>query len=828
MPDSLRQAVRALVRQPRLSLLAIALLGLGLGLATGVYSLARGLILRGLPFPYSDRLVAVGEVDPRSPDDGLPVRLSSLQAWGARQRSLERLVAFSAAFAVVRWPGGETDAYVGASVEPELFPLLGVRAQLGRLPLRSDCATGGGVVVVSDAIWRRQFGGRASILGAAVAVNQVPRTVIGVVPKGFGFPFRQELWTPLCPQDLQGVDEESFALFTVGRLRPGVSLGPTRAEFRALAASTAPSSASSPEGGSSPAPTAPTPRLSARVDPYLEAVTDPNLRRALAAVGGGAGLLLLVCCGTVALLLLLAAMRAEGALALRVALGASAGRLQRETWLAALLLSLAGAVVGIGVAQLCLVVFDRLLAPTSYLRGFWVGVHLDGMTLAFALGTAILAVPLAALLPALRTARADPMSALRRAAGGTLGGVGWPGRLLIGGQVALSCVLLVGAAVTASAGLRSLRAPYGFDPAGLTIAKVTLFGKASFAQTTPEEAGRIWRRALARLRAMPEVRGAALTSALPTMIQSRQEIVLHEGAPGGPRRSVRALAITPGYPATLGLPLLAGRDFAESDSAKSPPVLLVNRAFTRRHFGSDLGLGREVGLVREGEPAPAWYRVVGVVGDSALGDEEETWGETDPEALYFNLYQRESLRGFSGSLLVRSPVSAQRLAAPLRREAHAVEPGLAVWETESLEEMLRRGSWVSRAFAGLFGLFGLAAAAMSCAGLYGILALDVRRRRRDFGIHLALGAQRGDIVKRAVRRGAPELLGGLAAGLAVALFLARRFAGVFDGGPGQPFWIAGSVGLLALAGALALLLPLRRVSRSDPVAAMRPDSTRDR
>ena len=803
MPEDLRNAAQAIARQPRIAILSVLILGLGVGLATAVSSIGNGLVLRGLPFPEAERLVAVGGLDLDQPDKRLPVNLSDLRSWAEQQTTLESVAYYQSWFSYLSRPESGTDVYVGSSVAPELFSALRVGAQYGRLPLAGDCKVSQPVVVLSDALWRDRFGRSPSVLGSKVVINRRPYAVVGVMPRGFAFPYRQDLWTLLCPQDLAADQAGQTPVYAVARLRSGVSLDAANSELRLISERRA-AAAGSPEN-----------RLRARVEPYIYSVTDPNLRRALLAVGGGAGLLLFVCCCTVALLLLLATLRQQASIAVRAALGASLARTSRESLTGTFLLSAGGALLGLAVAKGCIVLFNFLVAPAANLRGFWVDVRLDAMTFLAAMVAAVLTVPLCGFLPAFRAARTDPMIVLRRSSGsGVLARVGWPGRILVVGQVALSCVLLAGAAVTTSAGVRLARYPYGFDPASLFTAKLSLYAIHGIEDATPDQQARLYFRILDRVRAVPGVRAASVTSALPTQVRASQEFILpgEEGLTG--RRTARRLDVSPGFSATLGTPLLSGRDLAESDTSDSPPVALVNRSFAKRFFGAGPAVGKQVGLFVAGLARPRWTTIVGVVGDSAMAAEGEA---EDPEALSVPLSQVSDLGGSFMYLLVRSAEPPAVLGRVMGREIRAIEPDLTMWEPESLLQMIHRRTWISRAFTGLFGVFAFAATLLACSGLYSIVALDVRRRRRELGIRMALGAQPGDIVRLVGKQGAAELIAGFLLGVVFAYALARRLGNIFGSSPAEPAFLAGAVGLLAFVGVAALLLPVRAISRSHPV-----------
>lgn len=697
--------------------------------------------------------------------------------------------------------------YVGSSVAPSLFPILRVGPQYGRVLMEEDCDLGRPVAVLSHAIWRDRFGRSPSVLGKTLQINRQPHAVVGVMPPGFGFPYRQDLWIPLCVEHLPAEQSSQLRLYTVGRLRPGVSLAEARAELELISERLASESQSD--------------RLRARVEPYVDSVTDPNLKRALGVVGGGAGLLLFVACCTVALLLLLDGMRRQRDLAVKAALGASPAQISGDPLLTSVLISAMGGLVGLGIAQGCILLFNRLLAPSAYLRGFWVDIRLDAATLAVALAASVLAVPLCGSLPAFRAARTNPMLVLRRSAStGMQASAGWPGRVLVVGQIALSCVLLAGTAFTTRSALQAVRYHYGFDPTEVFTAKLSLYAIDGIDEKTSAEQAQIYFRVLYQVRELPRVREAAVSSALPTQVRALHAFVFPGEGGATERHFSRWLAVSPGFAATLGVSFVAGRDFAESDTSKSPPVVIVSRSFVERFRLGDSAVGQQVGLLRESEEAPTWATIVGVVGDYAMAAEGE---EADPEALYQPLPQVGELGGALMYLLVRSPEPASLVDKLVSHEIRTVEPNLAFWEAEALTQVFRRRTWVAQAFTGLFWVFGLTATALSSAALYSIVALGVRRRRREIGIHVALGAQRRDIFWLVVKPGVVELAAGLLLGVVLALFAAERFSTVFESHPTDSLLLSVAVGALALIGGAALFPPAFHASQTDPVILIRED-----
>jgi predicted permease len=450
-----------------------------------------------------------------------------------------------------------------------------------------------------------------------------------------------------------------------------------------------------------------------------------------------------------------------------------------------------------------------------------VDIRLDSLTFLTAAAAAAVVVPLCGFLPALRAARTDPMTVLRRSsASGSLARVGWPGRILVMGQVALSSVLLTCAAITASAGLRLAHYPFGFDPAGLFTAKLSLYAIHGIDDAKPDQQARFYFRALERVRDVPGVQAASVTSALPTQVRASRQLILPGEEGLGRRRTVRWLDVSPGFAATLGIPVLRGRDLSPSDTATSPSVALVNRAFVKNFLKAGSGIGAQVGFFAPGQERPKWTTIVGILGDSAM----TLAGEADePEALYVPLSQRSDLGTSLMYLVVRSTEPPAALSRAISREIRAAEPDLAMWEPESLTQVIRREIWTPRAFTGLFGVFALGATLLACSSLYSIVALEVRRRRRELGIRVALGARPRDLLSLVGGQGAVDLIAGFLAGGVIAYVLARRLAGVFGSHSPEPvLWVV-SAGILVSVGVAALLLPMRSITRSCPASLLHED-----
>jgi putative ABC transport system permease protein len=785
------QTWRRWSRAPGWTLAVVATLALGIGATTAIFSAFDAIVLRPLPFPGSERIVALCETAPRV--EGFCVASPpNVEDWARASRALDR-------FGVGRdWPfvlaaGGERTSVRGGIATGGLFELLGARAATGRLLADADLAPAANrVALLSWQLWTTRFGADPGVVGRAVEIDDRPVTVVGVLARESrlaGFE-SIELWMPLTATP-DRVDNRAWRGFTaLGRLAPGASLATARVEMRAIRERLA--TAHPAENGD----------WGLRLELLRQRLAGSlvaTLRLLLAAVA----LLLAIAGVNVAHLLAAQAVRRESELALRAALGGGPGRLARQLLGESLALAAAGALGGVAIAAAATALLRPLLPP-GIPRVEELG--LDPRVLAFAVATTLAATLGFALPPAWRASRLEAGRALgSRRAGG-------PARrrasdLLVVGEVALALVLLAGAALLGR-GVARLTA---WDP-GLPLDRLSPIWLSASPGRHPRgaQAVALFERVAEEVGALPGVEAAALGSAGPLFGGVETAEVAAAGAAGGAARA-RWFDVGPGYFAALGLPLVAGRDLGAGDDAGAPPVAVVNRALAARLWPGADPLGRRLEV--EG-------RLLEVVGVAA--DVPPLRADRPVEAeIYWP--KRQSPR-WGTWLIVRRAAGAGSLDQALAARIASVAPDLSVGAPQPLDEQFARTLVRPRFALALVAAFAAVAAALAALGTHGVLAFRVAGRTREIGIRLALGATPRRVEAEIVRAGFRLALAGVAIGLLAALAAGRLTAGALYAVPASdPAALAAAAALLLAVALVACWIPARRASRVDPAVAARAE-----
>lgn len=805
----LRCAVRSLRSRPVLTVAALLLLALGLGINTAVLSVVHGVLLQPLPVTDEDRLVRMWKRDVARGFDHFPILYPEFEAWREGARSFESLAAVSNEGTWTRTleRDGRPSPVAVAVVSDAYFEVLGVRPVLGRGFRPQDATPGGeGAVVLSHRTWRERFGADAAVVGRAVELHGRSMRVVGVAPPGFDLPAGAEIW--MC------LPEEGLAaeLEVVGRLRPGVTLARAREELQGVVRSW-----EAHEGSE--------PRQVVAV-PLREALVG-DVRRPLAVVLGAAALLLLVTCANLAHLFLLGTLARRRELGVRAALGAGAGRIALGVATEIALLVAAGGALALVVGELGIRA-TRLLPP--HLLPRLEHVRLDLPVFGLATGTALLVATLCGLLPALRAAATDPATALRGALG-----AGAPARsgrprwrsavsLLVVAQVALSLTLAVGAGLLLRSFWVQKGLDRGFPPARMLSVSLHPPPSESFGNELLTEL-------LQRLEALPGVTAASAQLNRPLAAHDGFDALVQlEGQSpeeAGENPWVNLEAVTPGYLPTFGPTLRRGRFFSDRDTRDSRPVAVVNRTLAKRFWPGRDAVGRRLRLAG---PEWPWIEVVGVVEDLRyrhltdlrpdllLPASQSPW-RPPHLALRMSGGAAEAAPGFAPE---PRPL-AEDLIPAVREEIRRVAPRTAV-EISPMARMFDRGLAAPRFQALLNGAFALLALGLMAAGLYGLLATEVVRRRRELGIRLALGARRGQVVGRLLGRGLAPVGLGLAVGLLSTVALSRILQGLLYGvtATDPATYGALTAALLAVA-LLATWWPARRAALVDPVETLKEE-----
>ena len=803
----LRWAWRRCRRRLGSSVAAVTVLALGLGLATAFHAVGRGVLWRGLPVEDPHEIVTVGEVS-RPGIFTLP--LDELEMLRHELETFDDLAGFYALFSHLS-SDDSTRTYVTAYTTANFFDILGVAPRLGRTFEPDDARPGGPkLALISEDLWRRQLGGDPQVLGRTLKVNRDTVTVLGVMPAGFSFPFRHDLWILLdATASHLSASSDPLWVFGFGRRAEGVSLTQARAE---LAARPRPirQEASSQDSSAEPPP----PLVA---DPFTVALSDPDVVHGLRALTWAVIVLLTLATLNVAVLLLARGFERRSELALRFTLGASKIERMRPLLVESLLLAGAGGILGLGVAQLALKLFASLRTG-AMLRAYWISIELDAVVLLTALGTTVAVAVLAGLLPALRTSPSVPLQTLPGVSNlGTSRRANRSRDLVLGFQVALSGALLITSALVLQ-GLDRLRSvDLGLDPAGIHIAQISIWQRA-IPNDAVEPRLQFYRSLREGLEAHPEITTVGLTTASPAgrshWLDTWVEALGPDDGPSPERLEIRSRhgAVDSGFFARFGIPLLAGREFESRDRFGSEPVVVVNQSFAERWGGGTEVLGQRLWLDSEDSKPRT---VVGVVGDVAMGEH----GLADSQMVYQPLTQ--GLRDIF-QIVLRTDLAEGQLVPWVERAIAEIDTEATVYDFESLAARLERQRAAQRWVGALLGVFAVAALLVTSLGLFGSLSQGVRRRWRELGLRLALGARRGQLLSllwgRALR---PILLGGLISVL-LGYWAVRWLAAHIEQGPEWVPLLVGAVFAVQVAvSCLALVTPSLEVTRVEPGEALR-------
>lgn len=800
LPAELAAAFRSLRRAPGFAALAIGMLALGIGTNVAIFSIFRSIVLNPLPYAQPGELVGFNATNPAKALTMPALSASDFRDLKERSQSFATLAAYRPNFVSFKPGGRDAVQLVGAFVTEEFLPLFGVAPLAGRGFASGEfSAAAPRTAIISRAAWRRHFGERANVVGETLQLDDQPVTVIGVMPEGFREPEFVDLWLPFPVEAPENLARDSRYWTTVGRLKPGVALATAQAESTTIAETLAREYPAMNKG------------WSMTLRPLLEQRVG-NLRTSLLLLVGAVGLVLLVACVNLANLMLARGVARFGELAVRLALGASPGRLARGVFLESLLLAVSGGAVGAALAAAGLPVLARSLPPGLVARSSSIGV--DGGALAFALGVSVLTGLVFGLLPAWQVLRANVNETLK--SGGTRGGTNrFAGRAqaaLIAGQVALTLMVLCGAGLLAHSLLNLQRTPPGFDPADVLTLRVAppetrwqdFVGLSAY-----------YDRLLDEVRRLPGVEAAAFDSSAPLCGITLRYPFWVQGRPRTEGSADDAVfnAVSPDFLKALRIPLVRGRFIAATDERPGLKVCVINQTLANRLFPGENPLGKRIQtvafLVRD------YREVVGVVADV----KQENLSDPPPPQIYVPQAQSP---WFFATLLVRIKGGAAQLPA-LQAALRRADPSLALNIT-SLENNIARTATQPRLRAALFGLFGVLALGLSAFGIYASMAFTVSQRTREIGVRLALGATPAGILRWVLERAIRLCAIGVAIGLVGAVALGQLLRGLLYGvEPADPVVLALLAVFLPLVVLAASAVPALAAARLNPTQALQQE-----
>lgn len=823
----LRVAARSLKKSPGFALTAVLMLAFGIGATTAIFSVVDGVLLRPLPFPHADRLVTLGDqvnfANWGKQEQG-PVTPPEVVTYERELHSFASL----GGFGIVNYNlsgFGRPEVIHAARMMPSVFAALDVAPLMGRVFTQQEDTHHAQVAVLSYRMWKSRLNGDPNIVGKRILLDRTPYIVIGVMPRSFVFPLPHgpdwyaELWVPmsLTPQELSLESEGTWSLWAVGRLKPGVTPAQAQADADRVAQQIMRNY--------------PPDLRNYRIHPVvypLQQITVLSAKPLLRMLFWAVAVVLLIACANFAGLLLVRTIRRQRETAVRLALGAPASTLLRHTIIESLMLSLAGGTIGIGLAASAVYGGRNLMPDTLPLTA---RITFNWMVAGFALLLAVLTGFFCGLAPGVAALRTNMNEQMKECRGSTSGAHSRLRSGLVVLEIAVALTLLAAAGLLLRSFQKMNDVNLGFQPDHVTVAAYALP-----AREYPEQAqiDTFNRDLLQRLRQVPGVMDAGLTSAIPAAGDRITDFVVDGYVdPEGPDRTVAApIDVIGGYFRAMGIPLLRGRYFTEDDNATGQLVMIVNREFAEHYWQHQDPVGKRVrrGTVKSSTP---WMTVVGEVADAKLGSPDhdareqfftpvaqmnQEWGAA-PKT---NDSDDQTRNGDSGYIVVRSALPAIQMENEIRRVVQSLDPLLPLNGVQTMDDVVAHSEGPRRFNTAVIASFALAAVLLAGLGIYSIVAFSVASRVREMAIRIALGSQRGDILRLVLTSGIKLVTAGAVIGLAgaaAASYLLRSF--LFDVSPFDP-------GVLVLAAttvfALALLasaLPARRAAAVDPIEALR-------
>ncbi len=794
--QDLRYGLRQLRRNPGFAAVAVITLALGIGANTAIFSVVYEVLLKPLPFPHPGQLVWVARTQPPYPPDwSLPFSGPNFLDLRDQNHSFQYTAAFFYGNFSLTGHGHPENAK-GKLVAANFFKLLGVEPMLGRGFLPGEDQKGrDGEVILSFDFWQREFNGKRDVIGKTLDLSERPYVIVGVMPRAFDYPGEgNEIWVPLVVPKA-GRDDNSYP--AIARLKPGVKLAQARADLNVIARRLAKEYPQSND------------KQGVLLMPLHEREAQ-SLRPTLLILLGAVGLVLLIACANVANLLLARGAVRQRELALRTALGAGRRTLFAQLLVESLLLALIGGAAGLLIGHWSVSLLRALKPDIPHLNE----IGLSTPVLGFTLGVSILTGIIFGLVPALQMTRIQLNDALK--ASGTSQGLSAEGGrtrdALVVAEVALSLVLLAGAVLLIRSFARFTGLDPGFDPHHLLRFSVVL-PQAKYAKHSQVE--EFYRAALAGIKALPGVESAAVSYPVPPSGGESDGGFYVEGhPPASPSAEPDAIwhIISPEYFHTMRTPILMGRAFTRQDTAKSLPVVIINQTLARRFFPHENPIGKRLNC--DLDSSVKWWGIVGVSADQAY-------------AGFTNLYDSEvyfpvARFAWPDTFVVRTKIAPVVVTSEIRKEVWAVNKDLPIVRLETMEQALGDAYTPRRFDMVLLLAFSLLAVGLAAIGIYGVMSYSVAQRTREIGIRVALGAQRGDVLKLVVRQGMLLAVVGLGMGIIAALGMTRFMASLLYGvKPTDPLtFLLVSLILIGVA-LLACYIPARRATKVDPIVALR-------
>lgn len=802
--QDLKYAVRTLRKSPAFTAIAVLCLALGIATNTTIFSCFNAIVLRPFPFTNPEEIVVVWDRNPKN-DGRATISYLNYVDWRDQTRSFTDLAAYSGRSIAIT-EGEEPVRLSGQAISSNLFSMLGVRPQIGRLFRPDEDKAGApGTVLLSDALWRRRYNADKSILGRVISINSQPHTVVGVMPELFKFPESSEIWIPLAPA-MAGTPRDGRALLTMGRLKPGVSVAQANRDLEAV------SKAVNTQYGVTNS------EFVGFAGTLRDEFTEKEVVLITSTMMGAVSFVLLIACANVANLMLARASGRQREIAVRTAIGASRGRIIRQMVTESVILALLAGAIAIPLSYQGLSLIQMAIPPENPMP-YYMHFEIDQKTLIYTGAISLLTGIIFGLAPALSASKGRLHETLKdgaRGAGGSLRSNKVRNGLVIA-EVGLSLVLLVGASLFMRTFMALQNTAVGFDPTPVMTMRFYLPG-VRYDSTTAKVAG--VEDILRRVEAIPSVEAATISNLIPLEDGGAGSPVIIDGVDveRGKERFISWTGVAGRWTETFGVKIVRGRTFTANETRDSSRVAVIDQTMATRFWKDKDAVGQRFRLV--GDSSRQWFTVIGVAATMRIDGLDNT-GETSAYA--FLPYQYLLARNHGLMVRVRSG-NATAVTNAVREAIRASDPAIPVFNVSSMDKVRSLSFWQYKLFSAMFGTFGVIALFLAAIGVYGVISYGVSQRTREIGVRVALGAQRNDVLSLVVRQGMMLAGIGIVLGLLGAFGVTRVVASMLIGISPQDPISFGAVSLfLVVVAFVASVVPARRATRVDPIISLRAE-----
>jgi putative ABC transport system permease protein len=802
-------AVRMLIKDPWFTLVAVLALGLGIGVNSTVFTFVNAVLVRGLPFANPDQIVHLNSRN-TAEGNGLGVSYPDYQDWRAQAKSFASLAGYQGIAANISDSGHPPERANGAKVTANGFDIIGERPIRGRGFQEGDDRKGAEpVVLLGYGLWKTRYGSDPNIVGRSIRINDASTTIIGIMAEGMKFPNNNDLWLPLVP-DAQMERRDARGMNLFGRLQPGVKLKQAQTE---LAGITRALEQQYPDTNKA---------IAAEILTFNDRFNGGPIRVVFLALMGAVGFVLLIACANVANLLLSRSTRRSREIAVRIALGASRGRVIRQLLVESTLLAFLGGAFGLLLSLVGVRLFDMAVADVG--KPYWIKFTMDTTVFAFLVAVCFATGILFGIVPALQVSKTNLNDILKESGRGNAGGrrARWLASSMVVAELALTIVLLAGAGLMIRSFMKLYSMDIGVDTSRMLTMRLSLPEKK---YPTPDQRRLFYDALLPRLSAVPGIAAASITSAPPAAGAGSRQMEIEGRAPADAKKlpDVTTMFVSDTYFDTLGVTMRQGRALRETDGKHGSEGAVVNARFASQYFPGEDVIGKRIRLKPGGREPDAqeqkpWLTIVGV----APTVRQRNVQDVDPDAVAYLSYRLEPPNGTA--ILIRSHGEPGSLASAVREAVQATDPDQPVFGVQTMDQLFAQTRWPYRVFGSMFTIFATIALVLASVGIYAVTAYSVTQRTQEIGVRMALGAQASQVSWLILRQGLVQLAIGLTIGTAGALAATPVLRALLvQITPSDPVTLAG-IGLVFTAVTIcACLIPARRATRLDPLKALRID-----